>query len=422
MMLMKASEKGYQDFEHIQEITEKKIKFLNKAAHSLFSVSPSIAEYIVFELRENFRQFKLPDPFITKNLNQVFCSKCYSPFISGVTARIRVVKSKTNKRIGFQKIKQQNAVLYHCLRCNKRKYFSGNTVRTNYISNVKSKKQIDLKLIGQTLKNQINHQKNSNIEVKDIVDSKKNINTSNNKTNTNNTNNTNDNNNEENNDAEIVAKQLNQNKTINQQATVQNEQPVVPQPELTEEEKKRIIEEKLVKLRQKTKEDEEQREREREVQRRESGKKSQESVKKWEEEQTRREVEQKKKEKLDDQLAKQRIKDKIEQDKINRRVKAGNLTNPTPVPKVTATVTPAKEYTTTTIQISLLNGQKITAEFSVNEMLIAVYNHVKLITGTENFSIVVPDIPRKTYKQIDCESISLKDAKLVPRASVIISR
>jgi len=86
-----------------------------------------------------------------------------------------------------------------------------------------------------------------------------------------------------------------------------------------------------------------------------------------------------------------------------------------------AETTPKKTYEDCTLQIKLLDGRAIQAQFKPTDNLRVVFNHISLLTGEKTFSLVTP-YPRKVYSGAALDNTLLKDADLVPRGSLSVSR
>eukprot|EP01090_Pellita_catalonica_P003249 TRINITY_DN12900_c0_g1_i1.p1 TRINITY_DN12900_c0_g1~~TRINITY_DN12900_c0_g1_i1.p1 ORF type:complete len:360 (-),score=88.74 TRINITY_DN12900_c0_g1_i1:968-2047(-) len=208
----------------------------------------------------------------------------------------------------------------------------------------------------------------------------------------------------------------------------------IPTPEkiqLTEEQKraaKNQMKQRLASIRQQREADEAARAKEREINRRQSGKAAIEAKKKWEEQQMQLDLEAKRKEKLMDKKAKDAIREKIRLQKEARRAKYSKkpITAPTPTPPAaTKTVSaPTKNYDTCQVQIRQTDGKSIRHTFAPDDTLRVLFNWVssnRTDGGFGPFSFKTT-YPRKTYDASNFDSTTLRDAGLVPRGQILISR
>lgn len=139
-----------------------------------------------------------------------------------------------------------------------------------------------------------------------------------------------------------------------------------------------------------------------------------------------------KREKMEERLAKQRVKDQIARDRAERAGKFGKGgADPQPV-NAAATAAPAqtvqpaavekKQHTTCKLQFRLTNGSTITGTFQATDNLEAVRNYIhdNRTDGSTPFNLMTT-FPRKTYTDGDMET-SLQDAGLVPSAVLILTK
>ncbi|KAL0267159.1 UNVERIFIED_CONTAM: hypothetical protein PYX00_009507 [Menopon gallinae] len=199
---------------------------------------------------------------------------------------------------------------------------------------------------------------------------------------------------------------------------------------LTEEEKKeqlRLIEEKMKQKRKEREEKERKDELEREKRRIQSGKELGLMREKLKEEEMKRMIEKHRREKIEDQKARQRVKEQIEADKLARKMKfADNSSSPsaTPAPASSAeTISrPQKDYTEARIQIRLTNGQTLTHTFGCKEQLSAVRLYIQMnrTDGSEPFSMMT-NFPKKIFSDEDFEK-PLEALGLTPSAVIIVSK
>lgn len=170
-----------------------------------------------------------------------------------------------------------------------------------------------------------------------------------------------------------------------------------------------------MKLKRQEREEREKREAlEREKHRIRSGKDMLEAKRKIEELEMAKLVEARRREKQDEKLARQRVLDQIEQDKLARKAKfGGNLPessssslkpvlSPSAVSSVSSTglieKAPAKEYTQTKLQIRLTNGAALTQTFGAKEPLSAVRLYVEINRTDDQgpFSLMT-NFPKKLF-------------------------
>lgn len=170
-----------------------------------------------------------------------------------------------------------------------------------------------------------------------------------------------------------------------------------------------------MKLKRQEREEREKREAlEREKHRIRSGKDMLEAKRKIEELEMAKLVEARRREKQDEKLARQRVLDQIEQDKLARKAKfGGNLaesssasSKPVLSPSVVSSVSstgliekaPAKEYTQTKLQIRLTNGAALTQTFGAKEPLSAVRLYVEINRTDDQgpFSLMT-NFPKKLF-------------------------
>eukprot|EP01132_Coremiostelium_polycephalum_P001162 gene1162-1472_t len=196
--------------------------------------------------------------------------------------------------------------------------------------------------------------------------------------------------------------------------------------QMTPEEKalqKKKLEERIQELRKKKAEDEDKREIERELSRRSNGKSSQEALEKWKLDQNKREADKIKREKEQEAIAKKRIKEKIEQDRLERIAKKNAATNPNAAPATTpapAAVTPVAavkapvNYTESTIQIRLLSGESVRGTFPITATLEDVRQYVANNSNSPSNFTLSSTFPRKIYTKQELSSTTVSDAGLVP--------
>lgn len=176
-------------------------------------------------------------------------------------------------------------------------------------------------------------------------------------------------------------------------------------PTLTPEERQlqaQRLQQRIEEIRKKKKIDEETRDREREISRRREGKDTIEAKKLWEEAQAKREADKLRKEKEDEKRAKEAIKLKIQQDRMEREARAKAQSAGSSV--AAAAPTPqqpqqAKSYTECTIQIRQLDGSTLRGTFKPTDTLKDVYQHIvaNRTDKSVNAFTLVNTYPRKVY-------------------------
>lgn len=199
---------------------------------------------------------------------------------------------------------------------------------------------------------------------------------------------------------------------------------------LTEEEKQeqaRKLEEKIRQRRLEREEKEKKEAIEREKERRKFGQEVATTRQKIEEQEMLKLAEEKRKEKMEAMLAKKKVLEDIERDKLERREKfnmgggappAAVAKPPTPV----APVEPKKEYDQCKLQIRLTNGQTLTQTFGAHEELAAVRLYVEMnrTDGDLPFTLMT-SFPRKVFSDEDYGK-PLNALGLVPSAVIILTK
>eukprot|EP01113_Clastostelium_recurvatum_P015543 TRINITY_DN1868_c0_g1_i6.p1 TRINITY_DN1868_c0_g1~~TRINITY_DN1868_c0_g1_i6.p1 ORF type:complete len:639 (-),score=217.07 TRINITY_DN1868_c0_g1_i6:232-2127(-) len=201
-------------------------------------------------------------------------------------------------------------------------------------------------------------------------------------------------------------------------------------PSLTPEERAlqaAKLQEKIVELRKKKAEDEEKRDREREIARRKGGQDAIEARKLWEEEQMKKAADKARREKEEEKMAKERIRKKVEQDKLERASKkaASSTTAPVAAPTPAAApvaAAPAKEYTEAQVQIRLTDGSVLRATFKPTDTMKVVQQWVAAnrTDGGGSFNLSTT-FPRKVFSGADM-NVTLKEAGLVPNGTVVVTK
>ncbi|KAK9880052.1 hypothetical protein WA026_008562 [Henosepilachna vigintioctopunctata] len=197
---------------------------------------------------------------------------------------------------------------------------------------------------------------------------------------------------------------------------------------LTEEEKKEQLAKIEAKLRQRRLDREareKQEELEREKSRIKSGKELLEAKKKYEEQEMKKILDQRKREKEEERLARQRVKDQIEQDKIARKAKfSGKPEDAEDVKPSVPTVTPrvAINYSEVKLQIRLTDGSSLTQTFQAKEPLSAVRLYIEMNRkDAEGPFNLMTTFPKKVFLGEDYEK-PLDTLGLAPSAVLIVSK
>jgi len=203
---------------------------------------------------------------------------------------------------------------------------------------------------------------------------------------------------------------------------------------LTEEEKKEQLKkvEELMRQKRKDREEKEKAEQlEQEKRRIQSGKELASIRKKLEDEAIKKLAEERRREKEEERKARQRVKDMIAQDKLDRKKNSAAST----VAAVTATTVPSqpqtvpsapKEYTETRIQIRLTNGSTLTHTFGTKEQLASIRLFIEMNrtdvdpAGNNRFKLQT-NFPRHVFTEEEYEK-PLDSLGLVPSAVLIVSR
>jgi hypothetical protein len=197
-------------------------------------------------------------------------------------------------------------------------------------------------------------------------------------------------------------------------------------------EKKRQLQERIVRLREEKKKQEAEAELEREKVRRQSAKDAQAAKASWEDKQRERDAAIRKREMEEEKRAKEAIKKKLEQDKLEREAKkretssgttAITTATTTTTAQPTTTTTTKKEYTESLIQLRLPDGNVIKATFKPSDPLRSVHNHVALLLGSSNYNLV-SNFPKKVWGHKDSalDTTTLQQADCVPTGTFVVQK
>lgn len=205
---------------------------------------------------------------------------------------------------------------------------------------------------------------------------------------------------------------------------------------MTEEERKEQVKrlEELMKVRQEERrERQRQEEIEREKQRRKQGQELLHVKQKLQEDEMKKIAEMRRREKLEDKLAKQRVKDKIARDREERAQKFGGGSSSTalssPPSEAPSQSSPEnqgpppakKDYDECRIQVRLLDGTTLSAVFKAQEPLAAVRVYVEMNGAPgQDFNLISP-YPRHIYTDLDMEK-PLRELGLVPSAVLVVTK
>ncbi|XP_052769953.1 UBX domain-containing protein 1-like [Mya arenaria] len=205
---------------------------------------------------------------------------------------------------------------------------------------------------------------------------------------------------------------------------------------LSEQEKKEQLARLQERLKQKRLEkeaEEKKAEIQREKQRRHLGKDVVSAKERMAEIEMKKIAEQRKREKNEERIARQRVKEQIEKDKRDRAAKFGKASTesgasaasspPQPAaPPASSAPTEKKEYTDARLQIRLTNGQALTHSFSAKESLAAVRVYVEMNrTDPPGAFNLMTSFPRKVFTPEDYEK-PLVELGLVPSAVLMVSK
>ncbi|XP_077286057.1 UBX domain-containing protein 1 [Arctopsyche grandis] len=200
---------------------------------------------------------------------------------------------------------------------------------------------------------------------------------------------------------------------------------------LTEEEKKEQlakIEEKI-KLKRKEREEKEKTEQlEKEKLRIKSGRDMQDAKQRLQDQEMMKIIEQRRRDKVEDQKAKDRVRQQIQADKEARRLASQGVTNPEPVTVSPIAAPPAPAMsptkpspTSARLQLRLPDGRAVTQAFGAREQLSAVRLFLRLNEMKEMPFNLMTTFPKRVFTDEDYEK-PLDILGLAPSAVVIVSK
>ncbi|KAL0973873.1 hypothetical protein UPYG_G00212270 [Umbra pygmaea] len=206
---------------------------------------------------------------------------------------------------------------------------------------------------------------------------------------------------------------------------------------MTEEEKREQIKrlEELMRVKQEERRERERTEEvEREKQRRRQGQELLQVKQKLQEDEMKKMAELRRREKDDDKLAKQRVREKIARDREERALKFGGSSSSTALTSPSAEGPPSsplsqgpppakKDYDECRIQVRMLDGSALTSVFKAQEPLAAVRVYIQMNGNApegQDFTLLSP-YPRRVYTELDMEK-PLRELGLVPSAVLVVAK
>ncbi|XP_022904174.2 UBX domain-containing protein 4-like isoform X2 [Onthophagus taurus] len=191
-------------------------------------------------------------------------------------------------------------------------------------------------------------------------------------------------------------------------------------PELSKEERIEKAKEMIEKNREMKQKEEEEKEKSKEIERRKMGQDVQ-KMKRWQEDQEFKQmVEAREKEKKEQQAARQRVLEQIQQDKADRAAKFSNQSPTSPQVNIPAQKTPPCNSNIVRIQFKLPDGSSHNHEFTPDTKLSDLKAYIRSnIALTFNNFLLATMFPRKEFSEEDDEK-SLKDLELYPSAVLLI--
>lgn len=197
-----------------------------------------------------------------------------------------------------------------------------------------------------------------------------------------------------------------------------------PLSEQEKEEQVAKIREKLKQRRLEREAREKQDELERERNRIKSGKEMLEAKKKYEDIEMKKILEQRKREKEEERMARQRVKEQIEQDKLARKAMFGGspVQEKKEEPQVQQRVAKTVNYSEVKLQIRLTNGSLLTQTFGAKEPLSAVRLYIEVNRNDADgpFNLMT-NFPKKVFQLEDYDK-PLDALGLAPSAVLIVSK
>lgn len=200
------------------------------------------------------------------------------------------------------------------------------------------------------------------------------------------------------------------------------------------DEKVSLAKEKLRQIQEKKKQDEEEKEKQLEIERRKMGQEILKSKKEREEQELKRIAEQKRQEKIEDQLAKQRIKEKIQQDREDKqkkysqekeemiKIKENAAKQQELLKQQQETSEALARSHIARIQFRLINGSSIVKQFDSDQTLDDarkfISDKLRDMNETSSFSMH-STFPKRDFTEIDMAQ-TLRTLQLFPSASILI--
>jgi len=165
----------------------------------------------------------------------------------------------------------------------------------------------------------------------------------------------------------------------------------------------------------------------REKARRLEGKEAQVARDAWEKAEAERIANIKKREKENDKLAKEKIREQIRIDQLNREAEEKKrrgevVTTPTTIPATTEQpqeATAPKSYNTCTVQIRMPDNSRLQGEFKPDDTIETVLNYVNSNRKDGRRPLVLSTSYPKVVFTIELQDTLLSDAGLVPRGMLM---
>lgn len=192
--------------------------------------------------------------------------------------------------------------------------------------------------------------------------------------------------------------------------------------ELTREEKEeqvRQVIEKIKQAQEKKAQVETVEAREKEQKRREDGKAMISHREAARDREIKEAAEMRRRQKIEDEEAKKKVLEQIRLDREERKAKASGVPIAPKPAAVVNVVAPPKDYSTTTLQIRLLDGKTVRQQFKADEPLVMVRAWIETNNPVGSvFSLMTP-FPKKEFVEDDMGT-KLKDLNLVPSANIVV--